>query len=70
MRVKIKDYSGFCSSVFGADSLLASFPELRSFGVDVEQMFGGFYYIMKNGRAVSDSAFFSEEEMRFLEEVI
>lgn len=66
MRYKIKDLDGFGNSVFGADCFLANFPEIKTTGVELKQM-GEFYYIIDNGRMVNDSAFFTPEEMIFLE---
>ncbi|UYE98861.1 hypothetical protein XbC2_441 [Xanthomonas phage XbC2] len=68
MTFKIKDLNGFMSTVFGADDLLEYFPELNTTGVELIEE-DGFYYIAKNGKPVSDSCFFSEEEMEYLEKV-
>ena len=68
MKCKIKNLDLFKSTVFGADDLLKYFPELNTTGVELIQD-DEFYYIAKNGKPVSDSCFFSEEEMECLEEV-
>lgn len=66
MKYKIKDLDGFTNCVFGADSFIENFPEIESTGVEL-QKFGDFYYVMINGKKAHDSAFFSEEEMQYLE---
>lgn len=65
MKYRICDLIGFISGVFGADDLLKYYPELM-YGVELKK-FGEFYYVIKNGKIVSDTSFFSEEEMKFME---
>ncbi|WNA16150.1 hypothetical protein XaC1_515 [Xanthomonas phage XaC1] len=68
MKVKIKDLSGFCSSVFGGDDFIRHFPELQSTGIEVKQHDGN-YYVMIDNKIAHDSCFFSPSEMKYLEEV-
>ena len=74
MKVKIKDLSGFECNVFGADCFLEYWPEIKTTGIEV-QLFPAWenterYYVMREGRKVNDSAFFSLKEMQYLEEVV
>jgi len=69
---RIKDIQGFNSGVFGAESFLTFVPEIRTTGVELKQFnnaSGTLYYIVRDGRPISDSAFFSPEEMKYLEMV-
>ncbi len=66
MKVKVTDVEHFNRCVFDSESFLEHFPEMLTTGIDVEKMDDGFFYVMKNGRAVHDTAFFSQEEMSYL----
>jgi hypothetical protein len=68
MVFKIKDLDSFMNNVFGSETLLQYFPELNSTGVELIED-DGFHYIAIDGKPVSDTAFFSNYEMDFLEEV-
>jgi len=68
MKFKIKDLVGFQLEVFGSETILQYFPELNTTGVELIEV-DGFHYIAKDGKPVSDSAFFSTFELSFLEEV-
>lgn len=63
---KITDMDGFQSAVFGADDLLGHFPALADDGVPMLKQGAYFYIVDKEGRMISDSAFFSGDEMRYL----
>lgn len=65
MKYRINDLIGFISSVFGADDLLKYYPELM-YGIELKQ-FGECFYVIKNGKIVNDTSFFTEEEMQFME---
>lgn len=74
MKVKIKDLSGFQCNVFGADCFLEYWPEIKTTGIEV-QLFPAWgntehYYVMRDGKKVNDTAFFSLKEMQYLEEVL
>jgi len=64
----VKDKDGFTNSVFGADCFLKFNPEISTTGVELKQI-GKFYYIIENGEPVNDTAFFSQEEMQYLQRV-
>lgn len=69
---RIKDKSNFVNSVFGADNFLTFCPEIQTTGVELQlfnNALGSLYYIIRNGKPISDSAFFSLEEMQYLEMV-
>jgi hypothetical protein len=68
MKIKIKDLPSFEGSVFGAECFLKNWPALKTEGVEVQRL-GEFFYIWENGKMAHDSAFFTEEDMSFLEEV-
>lgn len=68
MRFKIKNLDNFKNEVFGSETFLMYFPELNTTGVELIEE-DGFHYIAKDGKPVSDSAFFSTFELSFLEEV-
>jgi hypothetical protein len=69
MKFKIKDLSDFKNKVFGADSFLKHWPHIVTDGVEIEQV-SEFFYIMENGKIANDSAFFSQDEMKYFEEVV
>jgi hypothetical protein len=65
----VKNIGLFESNVYGADDFLNHFPEIISSGVIVLKK-GEFNYIVnKNGDIVSDSSFFSDEELLYLHEL-
>ena len=68
-KVKVKDQDEFESCVFGADDLLEQWPALLTEGAEVIQS-GSMYYLCdaKQG-IISDSAFFSKNEMQYLEKI-
>jgi hypothetical protein len=68
MKFKIKDIEGFKNEVYGADSFLKHWPHIATDGVEINQV-NEFFYIMENGKIAHDSAFFNQEEMKYLEEV-
>ena len=68
MLVRVKNKSLFLARVFGAESILDSFPDIETTGITVEKR-GEFHYISESGKLVHDSAFFSEDEMAYLEEI-
>lgn len=65
MKFKIKDLEGFQNEVFGADDLIKYFPELMT-GIEL-QIIDGCYYVMKNGKMINDTSFFTLDEMQFME---
>jgi hypothetical protein len=69
MIVKIIDINGFMGCVFGADDFIQHFPEVLTSGIEVEKQDDDFFYVMSGGRKVHDTAFFSEEEMRYLTKI-
>ena len=71
MKYKIKDYTGFMGSVFGADCLVKYYPELLTAGVILLKVEDRYYVINgKTHKVDNDTCFFSEDEMRFLEGVV
>tara|TARA_R110002126_G_scaffold166395_5_gene314108 strand:- start:1254 stop:1466 length:213 start_codon:yes stop_codon:yes gene_type:complete len=59
----------FKGEVFGADDLLEYFPELIIEGITLLKQ-GDVYYITNpDGDVVSDSAFFTQREMAYLQQV-
>lgn len=67
-QFRVKDLDGF-DNVFGADDLLRIFPALTTRGVPLVKQ-GDFYYVVDSkGNRVHDSCFFSEDEMKYMEEV-
>lgn len=64
--VKVADLEGFENSVFGADCFLEWWPEILTTGIQVELRDDLYYIVHPNA---SDSSFFTEEEMEFLEDV-
>jgi hypothetical protein len=70
MKYKIKDLKGFTNCVFGADCFLEYWPEIHNEGVELKEFRDGFHYIMLNDQKAHDTAFFSNEEMKYLEPVI
>lgn len=63
MKYRVKDLEKFENTVFGADDLLMFFPALETTGVTLVKQ-GKFYYVAdSNNEPVSDSTFFSEEEV-------
>lgn len=65
MKFRIKDMKGFEDAVFGAEDLLQFYPELLT-GIEL-RLIDGVYFVIKNGKVVSDSSFFTLEEMQFME---
>lgn len=68
MKYKINNIEEFESNVFGADCFIKHWPEILDEGVELEDD-DGWHYIMKNGERENDTAFFSEDEMQFLEKI-
>ncbi len=68
MLVRVKDLKKFDGYVFGADCFLKNWPEIKTTGIEVK-LIGEFYYVMVDGKQAGLSAFFSEEEMQYLEQV-
>lgn len=61
LKLKIRDLDAF-GGVFGADSFIEQFPELFTDGVPVQQA-GNNFYIIRDGKPISDCHFFSREEI-------
>lgn len=64
-RFKVKIGDNF-QAVFGADSFIENFPEIATTGIEVVKI-NSYYYVVKNNKIVHDSAFFTEEELEYLE---
>lgn len=62
---KVKNKDDFML-VFGADSFLEYWPQLLTTGVELKEL-SGCYYIVINGVIAHDTAFFTEDEMQYLE---
>lgn len=72
MLVKVKDRPSFEACVFGADCFIENWPHILTTGVEVEKIKydGKFrYYVMIDGRKASGSAFFTVQEMKYLQKV-
>jgi hypothetical protein len=69
MKIKIKDLEGFKNNVFGADSFLKYWPQLTTEGLQVE-LINDYFYLIENGKLINDTAFFSRNEMEYLEQVV
>lgn len=68
-RYIAKNKEEFKNSVFGGDDFLNNHPELLKIGVKLQHI-NGFYYILnKEGQPISDCSFFSENEMKYLQEI-
>lgn len=71
--VTIADMPGFMAHVFGADTMIANWPELGlatndGGGVSIRKYPDGMYYILDEGdNPVSVCGFFGKEELRYLE---
>ena len=64
VKVKVKNINKF-ASVFGADCFLEWYPELLTTGIDVARIMDR-YYIIKDGKVVNDTQFFSTADMKTL----
>ncbi|MGI5703889.1 hypothetical protein ACRYKS_19925 [Escherichia coli] len=63
MRVIINPTKSFMSSVYGADDIIRMLPRIEIDGIEVVK-YGNIYYVVdSNGNRISDSLFFSTEEM-------
>ncbi len=62
-RVCIKDLEKFENRVFGADCFLKNFPEIHTAGVEVQKM-NRWWYIIKDGKIVHDTTFFTWSEIQ------
>lgn len=66
MRVIINPTKSFMSSVYGADDIIRMLPRIEIDGIEVVK-YGNIYYVVdSNGNRISDSLFFSTEEMKHL----
>lgn len=66
MRVVINPAKSFMSSVYGADDIIRMLPRIEIDGIEVRK-YGNIYYVVdSNGNRISDSLFFSTEEMEHL----
>lgn len=66
MRVVINPAKSFMSSVYGADDIIRMLPRIEIDGIEVRK-YGNIYYVVdSNGNRISDSLFFSTEEMKHL----
>ena len=66
MRVVINPAKSFMSSVYGADDIIRMLPRIEIDGIEVRK-YGNIYYVVdSNGNRISDSLFFSTEEMDHL----
>ncbi|QAY00323.1 hypothetical protein Ecwhy1_42 [Escherichia phage Ecwhy_1] len=66
MRVVINPAKSFMSSVYGADDIIRMLPRIEIDGIEVRK-YGNIYYVVNsNGNRISDSLFFSTEEMKHL----
>lgn len=66
MRVIINPAKSFMSSVYGADDIIRMLPRIEIDGIEVRK-YGNIYYVVdSNGNRISDSLFFSTEEMEHL----
>lgn len=66
MRVIINPAKSFMSSVYGADDIIRMLPRIEIDGIEVRK-YGNIYYVVdSNGNRISDSLFFSTEEMKHL----
>jgi len=65
---KVKDVDEFQDNILAADQFLDQFPEIINAGVEITKT-QNVYYITKNGKIVNPSAFFTFNEMPFLEQI-
>ena len=66
MRVIINPAKSFMSSVYGADDIIRMLPRIEIDGIEVRK-YGNIYYVVdSNDNRISDSLFFSTEEMKHL----
>ena len=65
MRVKVLYRTPFLNQVFGGADIIKNWPEIEATGVEVQE-FAGVFYIVKDGKPVHDTAFFTKEEMECL----
>jgi hypothetical protein len=68
-RVKVKDRKEFELAVYGADSFIEHWPEILNEGAEVIKSGSMFYLCNTRKGIVSDSAFFSPGEMKYLEKI-
>ena len=66
MEYVVTTGKGFFQHVFGADSFAEHWPEIIDSGVTIKQYPDGFWYILDEGKAVNETAFFSDEELKYL----
>lgn len=66
MRVRVVDEEKFRRHVFGADSALDYWPELKTQGMEVKLVGEHYYLLDALGNPINDSAFFTVEEMKYL----
>lgn len=69
----VKDRAAFEACVFGADCFIENWPHILTTGVEVSRRLYHDrklrYYVLVDGRKASDSAFFTFDEMKYLEEI-
>jgi hypothetical protein len=72
-RVKVKERSEFENNVFGGECFCNNYPGILTTGVDIELMpaYGEkWWFIMHEGKPVSDTAFFTKADLQYLEEIV
>lgn len=68
MKVRVINQDSFENEVFGGESFIEYWPEILTTGIEVQKS-GNYHYVVIDGKIVNDTAFFSDEEMQYLEVV-